>query len=406
MDPLTIAAVGSSVAGGLGSIFGRKRPKPPKELGEIARAVKALADGLPESPEQLDRIASIIQSASQQLGLPPTQLLQDISNHFGPDLAGASVDFSRDSMGRGQKAAGGLDKLGREFSSLAAEAGRESTREGAAARKLYNDGYSDVERQAAQDALRVGSAASQQARGRVAADRSESALSAALGQQIEAARARGVAPSAAAIINPAATAAGADVIARSAYDAEEQERRLGLEMRRGLLGTADRIAGRGGARDTAAAQFGGLSGDLLEGGARAGIGLADSAAAALRRSAALGGDLQDLNLAPRRAEYDFTSARNQELGRGFDAHKTAYDSKLDENFGKARLYGQSYENFQGKHDAATDYWAGRTKDIQGGIENIFSGAGKLNFGGGVSGGVGKGAAIGKGKISMLEGLRR
>ena len=390
MDPLTIAAVGSSVAGGLGSIFGRKRPKPPKELGEIARAVKAMAAGLPQSPEQLQEIARMIQAEAQRLGIPATDVLKGISSHYDAERVGDSADFASESLNRGRLAAKGLNDIGGEFSGMARDAGISADKEAEAARRLYGDGYLGVEEQAAQDALQAGSVGAQQERGRIAADRSEAALSAALGQQIEAARGRGVAPSAAAIINPAATAAGADVIARSAYDAEEAERRLGFDMRRGLLGTADRIAGRAGDRESEAARFGGLSGDLLQRGAQGGIELADAASAALRRSAAFAGDSQKLNLVPDQAEHDFTRSRNIELARGFESEKSAYNSKLDENAMRARLYQQSFGNFQGKHTAATDYWKGRTSDLKSGFENLASGLGKFNFGGTGGGSLGTG----------------
>lgn len=397
-----IGAIGAGIglAGSTyGKLWGRKRPKPPKELMEIANRLYDLGKNLPQSPEALSVIANQLQRGAALYDLPPAELRRIASGFDGRYVDSANAAFGRQ-RGFADDASSWLAQSGSSFADSAAAAGDAAYADAAASRDLYADEFRGAEVQAARDAMHAGTPWEQARRSRIAADRQKSALADAQAQSLNSARLRGVAPTAGAVLDPTRTAAGADMIARAAYDAGENERRLGFQMRAGLLPYADSLSRRGIVMDQMGSGFHNSALAMREGGVAAGNRLQNQVTAGHHGAAQLGGAGQALHSTAWDAGNRRNILRENALGRGFDAHLGAHNSDLNTAQTRAGLYGNAFDAFRGGHSEKTNYWKGRTGDVASGI-----GAVGAAIAGGLGGGFGGNVGIGGGGFgSFLSSL--
>ena len=407
--PVVAAAALGAAGGSYGSLWGPKRPKVPKELGEIAAQVMNIGKNLRSRPDALRQIAETLTSGADLWSLPPEQL-QQIANSF--DAAGAVRDanagFDRQ-QGYANEAAPWLNEVGRRGGAFADNAAANSAMAGEQAQDLYQDSYAPIESQAARDAMAAGTQYEQERLAGVAAGRARGALAQSHAQALDAARLRGVAPTAAAMVDPTQTAVGADLIARQAFDAGENERRLGFSMRSALLPYAGALSRRGALHADDSARLSQQAQQLRSGGVSAGSALQNGITAGRHNAAILGGAGQALHQTAWDADNQHRLNQENSLRLGFNAHQADHNSYLDTEGRRAGFLNQAFGHYRGNHQDRTNRWAGRTADVQRGIgavsDALFSTGGALSGGGGGAGGGGAGGGWGAHNYGGSGGYR-
>lgn len=373
VDPITLAigakVAGDGVAGGLGSLWGKKRPKVPPQLAEISAAVLKLAKDLPNAPAALGQIAQQLRQGVDLWDLPPAQL-EEFARvaQGGAQTVAAGTDRLR---GATNQSADKLAQMGLAYGNIADGAAANAYADAGAARELYDDRYRSVEERAADDALLAGSDYERAQRAGHAGDTAERALAIAQAQGIDASRLRGAGVSSAdAIIDPSATASGADLIARNAYNAGEEERRLGFAMRQGLTPHAASVAARGITYDAQGNQLAGTAQNLRSQGINAAHGVRQNEAASYGAAQQLASAGQNLALVPWQAGNIYRTNQQNSRGLAFDAFNSAHDADLRTANTRTGIYNTAFGMYDTKFDRDTARWAGRTNDLRQGIQSI------------------------------------
>lgn len=373
VDPVTVALAAKTASdvfsSGLGSLWGSKRPKVPKELGQISQELLQLARGLPNAPAALSRLATALEQGANLWEQPPEALeeLARVAQDSSADIARSADNIGRYADDAGQDLIARGERYGRMGHRAAVTAYDDSGR----ARELHADWYRPVEEGAAADALSAGSEYEQDERARHAGDLSEEALAVAQAQAHDAASLRGAgSPTAAAMTNPAATASGADMIAKARYNAGEDERRLGFNMRQALLPYAGDVSDRG-------IRYGNQANTLANSAQLLRAGGVDTAQKLYQGQAGLYGSAQELadgsqrlNLRPWEAGNQYLKNKQQSQIYGINAHSTAHDADLRTATTRSGLLKDSYDAFSKTHAKKSSYWQGRTNDLKKGIGGV------------------------------------
>ena len=355
------------VAGGLGGLWGDKRPGIPPELGEIASEVLAMARDLPNSPAMLDAIRDNLHGYVAKYGkLPPPAMLREMAQQ-GRDIAVGDGDAAARRQEAIMRSGDGAEMASAEFGERQFGEARENYNQAERSRAEYNQRFAPIDRRISSDALSVGTPGEIDRRRQIAAQTGRGEHSNALAAAFDAASLRGAAPSAAALAADGNTAASADRIARRAYDAGEDERRFGITHAAGLAGVADNRYRRSFADANSAAQAAAGGINLTLAGARGAVDL-ERAGQGLRADQLrnLGGASQ-LGLGAWNADRTHLADQQNAAQLAFNAASASQRSKLDTAETRAGLYQKGHNNFANNYQRRQNNWEDRRDDKQTGL---------------------------------------